>query len=123
MIFNLAFYVDIWTTDGSQFRDWALTFLFFGQPLGNSIAGYIIKHIQKVAGLLFVNYLLSPCCISLANGWIRKSHAERLIRLLASEETSGFEDARCWPLLVAFGFNSGVSVSGLVVALLCNVIK
>ena len=124
MIFNLAFYVEIRTTDGSQFQDWALTCLFFGQPLGASIAGYLIKRTQKVVGLLFVNSLVSLVLYtSLAAGWIRKSHVERLIRILLSEESSGPEDSRFWPLLVAFGFNLGVSLSGLMVALLCIVKK
>ena len=108
--------------DGSRFRDWALTCLFFGQPLGASIEEYTVKRTQKVAGLLFVNSLLSLVLYtSLAADRICKSHTERLIQILLSEEFWGIEDVKVCPLLVAFGFNSGVSVSGSMVALLCNV--
>ena len=124
MIFNLAFYAEIRSTDGSQFHNWALACLFFGQPLGASIAGYIIKRTQKVVGLILVNAILSLVLYtSLATGWIRKSHVEKRNEILLSEESLGPEDARYAPLLVAFGFNLGVSLSGLMVALLCIVKK
>ena len=115
MLFNLAFHVEIRTTDGSHFRDWALTCLFFGQPLGASIEEYIVKRTQKIPGLLFVNSLLSLVLYtSLPADRICKPHTERLIQILLREECSGIEDVKFCPLLVAFGFNSGI-------ALLCNV--
>ena len=124
MIFNLALYdFEIRTTDGSHFEKWPLTFMFLGKPLGASKAGYIIKRTQKVIGLLFVNSLLSLVVhTSLTAGWI-SAHVESRIRMLLSEESSGSKDARFVPSLIVLFINLCVSLSGLIVALLCIVKK
>ena len=74
IIFDLALYAEVRANDGSTFKDWALTCLFFGQPLGAFIAGYIIKYTGKIKSLLFVNALLSLALYALlAFGWIGTS--------------------------------------------------
>lgn len=123
LVNSFALYVEARSFDREpNFEDWALSFVYFGRPVGVIFSGLLIKRYFKFRPMLQLSIIVSILIyLSFALGWIRRLTLpimQALLTIYIEPENPTFV-----PFLVVIGLNLGVSESCLVVSLLSVVGK